>query len=353
MPVLVSLLIAVAVALVSCGGGGEDGDGVENLLDRAFSKEIQSADIRLEATLQLKGSESLDKPVRLEASGPFHTNDGKLPSVDVDVNLAMAGEGQTVQTGFLSTGDRAFVKFQDDYYEQPADRVRRANKAIRRRGDGGSLRALGLDPRGWLSDAKDEGEETVAGVETRHVSGKLDVGRVLNNISAFVGRSAGALGGEAAEPLSREDIRKISEVVKAPTFDVFVGKRDGIIRRVAGRIEFDVPENSRDALRGIEGGSLDFSVEFTDVNGDQRIEAPANARPLSDLTRSLGGGGVLSGGGSGSGAEAPGGSGGSPPAIGDGATPDADDFRRYAECLDDARPQDTEALQRCAELLQR
>jgi hypothetical protein len=356
VPVLVWLLIVVAAALGSCGGGGEDSDGVENLLDRAFSREIQSADIRLEATLQLKGSESLDKPVRLEASGPFHTNEGKLPSVDVDVNLATAGGGQTVQTGFLSTGDRAFVKFQDVYYEQPADRVRQANESIRRRGRGGSLRALGLDPRGWLSDARDEGEETVAGVETRHVSGTLDVGRVLNNISAFVGRSAGGLGGatgEAIEPLSREDIRKISEVVKAPTFDVFVGKRDGIIRRVAGRIEFDVPENSRDALRGIEGGSLDFSVEFTDVNGDQRIEAPANARPLSDLTRSLGGGGVLPGRGSGSGAGAPDGSGGAPPAIGDGATPDADDFRRYAECLDEARPQDTEALQRCAELLQR
>jgi hypothetical protein len=353
VPVLVWLLIVVAAALGSCGGG-EEGDGVENLLDRAFSREIQSADIRLEATLQLKGSESLDKPVRLEASGPFHTNEGKLPSVDVDVSLATAGGGQTVQTGFLSTGDRAFVKFQDVYYEQPADRVRRANEAIRRRGRGGSLRALGLDPRRWLSDARDEGEETVGGVETRHISGTLDVGRVLNNISEFVGRSAGGLGtGEAAAPLSREDIRKISEVVKAPTFDVFVGKRDGIIRRVAGRIEFDVPENSRDALKGIEGGSLDFSVEFTDVNGDQRIEAPASARPLSDLTRSLGGGGVLPGRGSGAGAGAPGSSNTAPPAVGDGSTPDADDFRRYAECLDDARPQDTEALQRCAELLQR
>ena len=32
--------------------------------------------------------------------------------------------------------------------------------------------------------------------------------------------------------------------------------------------------------------------------------------------------------------------------------PDADDFKRYVDCLDEARPEDTDALQRCAELLQ-
>jgi hypothetical protein len=86
------------------------------------------------------------------------------------------------------------------------------------------------------------------------------------------------------------------------------------------------------------------------VNGDQRIEAPANARPLSALTRSLGGGGVLPGSGSGSGS---GGAGtGASPSTGGGATPGAEGFRRYAECLDEARPEDTDALQRCAELLQ-
>ena len=33
--------------------------------------------------------------------------------------------------------------------------------------------------------------------------------------------------------------------------------------------------------------------------------------------------------------------------------PRPQDFQAYADCLDKARPEDTEALQRCAELLQR
>ena len=118
-----SVLVFVAVALVSCGGESDQGN-VENLLDKAFRQPVKSADLKLDARLQLKGSESLDRPLRIEASGPFRTNEGKLPSVDLALKVGTDGDGQTVQTGFLSTGDRAFVKFEDVYYEQPAAQVR-------------------------------------------------------------------------------------------------------------------------------------------------------------------------------------------------------------------------------------
>ena len=82
-----------------------------------------------------------------------------------------------------------------------------------------------------------------------------------------------------------------------------MGKQDDIIRRVSGRVEFEIPKRSRAGLGGLDGGSIVFSVEFRDVNGDQEIEAPANARPLSDLTDSLGAGGLP--GGLGGGGEEP------------------------------------------------
>ena len=90
------------------------------------------------------------------------------------------------------------------------------------------------------------------------------------------------------------------------------------------------------------------------MNGDQQIEAPANARPLSDADhvagraalgaprRGLGGGGATASHGPTAG-----------PATRRRRAPEAEDFKDYADCLDKARPEDTEALQRCAELLQR
>ncbi len=356
------MLVFVAVALVSCGGESDQGN-VENLLDRAFRQPIQSADMKLDARLQLKGTESLDRPLRIEASGPFRTNEGKLPSVDLALKVGTDGDGQTVQTGFLSTGDRSFVKFEDVYYEQPAAQVRATNAAIRKAGGQGWLRSLGLNPRTWLTEGKEEGDERVAGVETSHVSGRLDVPHLMSNINVFVQRAAATLSGAggqgAAKPLSKADIEQLSEVVKDPKFDVYVGKKDGTLRKVSGHVEFGVPKESRASFGGIEGGSLDFSVELANVNGDQVIEAPARARPLAELTGSLGGSSLLGGAGDQASGGGDGGNGvGVAPVPPSGSStsesaPSADDFKAYADCLDKARPEDTEALQRCAELLNR
>jgi hypothetical protein len=343
------LLLVVASTLAACGGD-EGGDSVEDLLNRAFAEDIRSADLRLEAEVDLKGM--LDEPIRIEAEGPFHGNEDKLPSADIDLRIGTDGGGQTITTGVLTTGDRAFVKFQDVYYEQPSARVREANETIARNqnGDERPLSELGLDPRSWLGEAKEEGDAEVAGVETRHVSGTLDVEDLMRNLNRFVARSSSALGGSAGQPapprLTDTDIDQLTEAVEDPTFDVYIGKEDDIIRRVSGRVEFEIPKTSRAGLGGLDGGTIVFSVEFRDVNGDQQIEEPAKTRPLSDLTQSLGGGGVLQGQGD---PPAP-----APPSddgVPDGGASDPEAFRRYSECLDKARPEDTEALQACADLL--
>jgi hypothetical protein len=360
-------ILFVALALTSCGGGG-DPEEANELVDTAFTEEMVSADLKIDAEVQLEGSPVFERPVRIQAAGPFRTNEGKLPSVDLELEIGTDGGGQTVTTGFLSTGDRAFMKFQDVYYELRASEVGRANRDLaRRQGRRGSLHALGLDPRSWLLLAENKGQEDVAGVETLHASGTLDVESFLQDLNRFARRSGSAIGGATGrrppEPLSREAIRKLGEIVQDPTLDVYVGKADHIIRRVSGRIEFDVPEDSGAELGGIESGRIQFSVEFRDVNGDQEIEAPRKARPLSKLSRSLGGLDALIDLAGGEDAPTDGTS--EPdvaPPSGDAdgeALPEESDtepeeaFREYAECLDDARPEDTEALQSCAELLQR
>jgi hypothetical protein len=352
----VLLAAAAACLLAACGGGGNEEDA-RRLLDQAFSNEIRSANLELDAQLEVKGSRALDRPVRIRATGPYRSNEGKLPSLDLDFRINAGGGGQTVETGFVSTGDRSFIKFQGVYYEQPASEVARTNRLLGRgRGRESSLKALGLDPRSWLRDAKEEGSDDIAGVESDHVSGTLDVGRLVRDFNDLIRRSgrtiAGAAGGPVPEPLSQSDIDKVADVVQDPSFDVYVGKEDKIVRRVAGRLELEVPEDDRAAVGGIEGGSVQFSIEFSDVNGDQRIEAPAKARPLSDLTRSLGTG-ALGGAGGGTGGGSGGGAGGgTQSAPQGGSSPDPEAFKDYAECLDKAKPQDTPALQRCAELLQ-
>ena len=279
---LLATVLLLAIAALSACGGSDSDKNARDLLDTAFKKSVNSADIVLDAQLKLSGGASGSGPVRVLAKGPYRVNKGKLPSVDLNLTISPGG-GQSISTGFLSTGDRAFVKFQDAYYEQPRANVAKANNSLASRAkQRGSLKSLGLDPRTWLRGAKQEGEEDVAGVKTTHVSGQLDVKNLMHDFNDLVRKSGGALGGSGTavpKPLSDADINKVADVVKDPNFDVYVGKTDNVIRRVAGRLQFDVPGSAQGALGGLKGGSLEFSVELSNVNGNQRIEAPVERAP--------------------------------------------------------------------------
>lgn len=360
-----ALLLSAAAALGVSACGGDNDPGAQDVLNTAFSKSVKSADLALEAQLKLRGGSAGPGLLRITARGPYRDNPGKLPSVDLDLSVSPGSGGQSISTGFLSTGDRAFVKFQDAFYEQPKAQVEQTNRALAtRRGRRGSLKALGLDPRSWLRNAKKEGDEDVAGVKSTHVSGQLDVKKVLRDFNDVLRKSGGALGAAGGatppRPLSDAEIGKVAQVVKNPSFDVYVGKDDKIVRRVAGRLEFEVPQRARANLRGLQGGSLQFSVQLSKVGGDQRIEAPANARPLSDLTKTLGGAGLggITGGATGGAAPgatttpsqptAPPSGGSAAPPSGGAGSPTAEAFARYSKCLDKAKPSDRQALQRCA-----
>jgi hypothetical protein len=301
------------------------------VLDRAFKHRIDSANLKLQLDINVK-RDTPTQPIRFQATGPFQANGRKLPSANLNVAAGSPG-GQTVATGFLSTGNRLFVKFQDVYYEQPRAVVDQTNRNFRNKSSRStSPTTLGLHPRSWLKDAKREGGAQVAGVATEHVSGKLDVTNVVRDFNRFLLRSGGAIGsaaGQAVPPtLTDADIKRIVSFVKDPSFDVYVGKRDGILRRISGQVQLHVPDNASSPVRGLKGGTIQFSVEFDDVNGHQRIEAPASARPLAELQQFLGGA--------------------SPPPTG-AVSPDA--LKKYSKCLDKAKPGDTDAIQRCTRLL--
>ena len=112
---------------------------------------------------------------------------------------------------------------------------------------------------------------------------------------------------------------------------------------------------------GGRSGTLTFTLEIDDLNQNQTINAPANAKPFSDLQQQLGGlglGGALGGAGAGAGAGATGtptapstgssssGSGSS----GSSSSAAQQKVQRYAQCLQAANG-DAAKAQKCATLL--
>lgn len=357
---LAVLLALAAVAAFAGCGGDESEENVGALLDRAFRQSVRSADVKVDAQLELRGRQGLDRQVRLEASGVYIAAEDEIPKLDIDLTLGSQETGQTVESGFLSTGDRAFLKFGGEFYEQPPEDIARANRELRGAEDDGGAGAfaeLGVDPRRWVIEGRSEGEDEVAGVPTEHVSARLDVRSVLAGLNKLVERSGNAIGGVTPgtpQPLTDGQLDQLDEVVEDPAFDVYVGKDDEVIRRVSAGLEFAVPEKERARFNGIEGGTLRISIELSDVNGDQTVNAPADSRPIKDLSMQLGGFETLGEQGLG-GSDIPSPEDGTAPAPGtaapEGEGPSPDALQLYSDCLDRARPDDPAALRRCNMLL--
>jgi hypothetical protein len=283
-----TLLIGVVIA----GCGEDDTEEVSQLLDKAFQTSIGSADVKLDIEVELDGIDELQDPIELSLTGPYESGDeDQIPSVDWDITVG--AQNQSFTANLTSTGDRAFVGFQGTDYEVSQATVEALNRqlAASRKQDGErDLSDFGVSARDWIVDASDEGDEDVAGAETTHVSGKLDVTKVLEDLNTVVQEAAklgGQIGQQAPPALTDEQKDQIEDVVDDPSFDAYIGKDDGRIHRLSADVEFEVPEDARDQAGGLEGGRVSFSIEFANIGSAQPISAPEDARPISELTQQL------------------------------------------------------------------
>jgi hypothetical protein len=357
---LALIAVALVAALLAGCGGGSEGDA-KALLRRGFSSSIPSANVTMEISAKVDGVPQLTQPIRAKLGGPYKTNGPRtLPSLNWDVSIS--GGGQTFSIGLISDGDRGFVNFQGTNYEIDKSTMDQLKAASAQGGPSGSrsLKQFGIDPLAWAKDPSVEGESDVAGVQTKHVSAGIDIDKLFNDLNKVVAKAGGSVAAARPSQLTPAVIDQIKNVVHNPKFDVYVGKADGKIRRASVSMDFEVPKDAQAGLRGLKGGNLTISIEFASVGEPQTIQAPANAKPISELTKqlqglggALGAAGGIGGGGTGAGgSNVPGNPGGTPGSAGGGGkAPTSEQFKRYAACLNDAKPSDTAALQKCADLL--
>ncbi|MEA2484007.1 MAG: hypothetical protein QOC55_1954 [Thermoleophilaceae bacterium] len=338
------LVFALLAAVLTACGSGNSSD-VKNTLDKAFSTPIKSAQVDLEVDIKLNGVKQLNGPIKLSVQGPYETG-GQQTIPKTDWNIAASAAGQNFTAGFISTGDDAWVAFQGQNYEVGKQQVAQINSQIKQQAAGNKKKGLsqfGVDARNWLTDAKDQGSSKVDGVDTDHVSAALDVSKFLGDINRIV-QKAGGLGSTTAPQLTASEKKQVQDVVNNPRFDVYVGKNDNVIRRLSADISFSVPSDKQAQVGGLKSGTVSFSIDFSNVGKPQTIKAPANAKPLSDLTSQLGGLGGVLGGASGSGT--------SGSSSGSGTSgPSSAALQKYSQCLQKANPNKPAELQKCAALL--
>jgi len=294
------LALGAVLALSACGGGG---DGAEAILKQTFSGKasVRSGNLIVSLHANLAGIRNLKGPLNLELKGPFQSSGkGQLPEFDLTLNLQ--SNGSTVNAGAVSTGDKGFLRFQNQAYSVPASLFTQFKKGYaqaqgqaQKKGKTPTFSSLGIHPADWLDNAKNAGTATVGGADTVHITAGIRVPKLLDSLGALL-KKTGALGIPStgtSQGLTAHDRDAIERSVKSAHVDVYAGKSDHILRKLAVNVQLEVPADLQKSHK-VTKGSVSFVLEIDAVNESQTITAPTGAAPLTDLLTQLGLGGAAS-----------------------------------------------------------
>ncbi len=348
--ILLALLATLALGVAACGGGGgdaasEDTD-VDTLLSDTFSgkdKKIESGKLAVKLDVDAKGAEGVNGPITLSVGGPFQSQGAKkLPKFDID--FAFEGAGQSIKAGLTSTGTKGFVNFQGTEYEV-SDQVfqqfkagyEQAQKNGTSKSQQQSLSSLGLDPRQWLTNPKNEGDAKVGDDDTIKITGGVDVNKLLDDVNTALSKvkQLGAQGTQnLPSQLTAEQRKQVTDAIKNPKVEIYTGKEDKILRRMVVSLGIVDPKGSAGSA------TVNFDLSISDLNEDQEISEPSGAKPFDQLLSKFGGLGGLgsTGGTSGS-------SGGG--TSGSGSN---EKLEKYSKCVTDAGS-DVAKARECQKLL--
>ncbi|HEY1458090.1 MAG TPA: hypothetical protein VGF15_06195 [Solirubrobacteraceae bacterium] len=364
LPALVALFACVlACALAGCGGSQQS---AQSIVDETFHspKQIDSGQLSLSFHLQGSGLSSLSRPVSVQVAGPFESlGDGRLPRFALGLDLATGG--QALHAGAVSAAGKVFVQLQGISFQAPPSTVaalqqsyaQSSRRAASQRPS--TFSSLGVDPGAWLEHPVKAGTSMVGGARTIHLVAALNLARFLADASRLSG-AGGTLGlsGATAAPglLSAQQSQALVKSLSAARVDLYSGADDHLLRRLVVHASVLTSASARSVLGGLRSATLTLTLQLANLNERQRISAPSNARPISQLISvlqqtGLAGGssssaGALSGllgeaassGGEGSGSA-------SPP-----SSPRATASPAYMRCVQSAGQQ-VSALQKCAALL--
>ncbi len=265
-------LLCITALVAACGG--EEAECASATTDAngllratvANLPEMRSATVDLNLTAGGRGG--------LRLQGPFSAEeDGRLPRFAFAASLG-SGE-RSLKAGVTWTGEEGYVALQGTAYEVSPlvmGQIAAGYEQALKDGKRGGLLLGGIDFSSWVRNARNEGLARVGDDETIKLTGRADAQRVLADLDTLSTR-AGSLslpgvGGMLPGRLTPKQREAATKAAEAMTITVHTGATDRILRRLI-----------------VTARNLSFDVTFSDVGEDQEIDAPAGARPFSELVK--------------------------------------------------------------------
>jgi hypothetical protein len=289
-------LLAVALggcALAACGGSSQP--SATSLVNDTFSSRanIESGQVNLSLALAPGGGSASSKSLSLRLTGPFqNSTPGKLPRFALKLDLDAAGH--PIQAGATATGSQLFVQLEGSWfvapqatYEAIEQGFAQATKAAANK-TRSSFASLGIEPRKWLSKPTTVGTTTVNGEAVYHVTAGVDTSAFLHDVSKL-SQSGGQIGTgvPGASAISPATISELAKSVKSAHVDVYTGKHDRLLRRLALVASLASTPQTQSLLSGASSAQVTLDLQLSHINRAQTISAPSNPRPFSELLPAL------------------------------------------------------------------
>ncbi len=291
---VLALALAAALTIAACGGDSGGDEDPQEVLDATFNNEAQIDSGVFDVSFDLT-AEGGDNEGTFQASlgGPFESGgDGAVPKFDItaEADLDSSTQDFSGSAGLVSSGDSAFVNFQDTDYEVPAELFQQFQSSFEQAqaqseqqgNEGNFLSSIGVNPSDWLTDLSNEGNEDVEGTDTIHISGQADVPKLVEDIRTIAERVPQAA--DQVTPAQLSQLDELTDIIKSAEFDIYTGADDDILRKLEANLEVDPPATSG----APESVTVGFSVTISELNEPQEIAAPTGAQPLGDLLQQFG-----------------------------------------------------------------
>jgi hypothetical protein len=290
-----------ALALLSCGGGGDEpAKPVAESADRAQPAAVKLAKtasgpnakassgvISGETELALKGVADFAEPFTVSVSGPFAYRKGAaLPDYELDIGAGNYGVTLTSVEG------KSYVSLGTTAYELPAT-IRRRLVRTSAHGENGltkTLEQFGIAPWRWETEQLIAGTETIDGVKTTHITTSFNAGRILRDANTLLGlmRSLGVIRATGLpQAITARARRTVVGGVTSKVGASWIGVPDTVLRQSGFTMRFTIPRSERRNVGGLAGGTVVAKLSVSEVGKPQTIDAPATVGSFKDFQLAL------------------------------------------------------------------
>ena len=254
---------SILLAMSACGGAAQD--RLQAAAENVDHIESGVLDMRLSLT----AASAPDTPIGFSLSGPFGVG---TEGLEADLTYRQIAGSAEAQLRFVAVEGRAYVETGGTFYELPVEDDPTPATAPTMLQDLG-FADWAIDPT--MQDGVDENEVTIVS--------RLDEGPAIAGIGDLLDDldMKEASGLSLLDGLDDETVRRS---IEGGSMTVRIGP-DDLLRGLIVRMRFGLDASSplAEALEGVAGAELLFTVEIAEPNRPVSVVPPQGARPMSEL----------------------------------------------------------------------